>query len=108
MDAFQVAQKQFVVKLFISPGSGRVLGTCWQAEDIDGNKARVWLARNQKGAEVYKYEFRYWNDEIISGEAASLFKLTKTLEVLLVRGHTGEYPEFKRTTNYYTGRMDKK
>jgi hypothetical protein len=100
-------EQSFKVRLFIDPASDMLLGTCWKAEDIDGNQATVWLARSEKGKSVWRWEFKYWNGERVNGEVNNLANLTRSLSLLLQRDQKGEYPVWSRAANFYTGRLNK-
>ena len=50
-----------IVKPFMSNTTDLPLGACWQSEDVDGNKAIVFLSRVEDGHNVYRWLFRNWD-----------------------------------------------
>jgi len=97
------------IKPFYSISTNMPLGACWQAEDIDGNKAIVYLRRIEKFHNIYAWRFVCWNGEVFKeGEVTSILKAwRKMLPYIRSNPKNGMIPDLQRVENWYSGRMDK-
>jgi hypothetical protein len=97
------------IKPFYSISTNQPLGACWQAEDIDGNKAVIYLRTVVKCHNIYAWRFVMWSGETFKdGEATSIRKCwLKMFPYLRSNPKNGLIPDLERVANWYSGRMDK-
>jgi len=97
------------IKPFYSISTNQPLGACWQAEDIDGNRAVIYLRRVEKCHNVYAYRFVTWDGRVFKeGEELSILKCwRKMVKYLRSNPKNGLLPDLERCENWYSGRMDK-
>lgn len=96
------------IQSFYSISTNMPLGACWQAEDLDGNKAIVYLRRVEKCHNIYAWRFVMWSGEVFKeGEVTSIGKAWRCMEKYLrANPKNGMIPDLQRVENWYTGRKD--